>query len=131
MKFTSGLITTILSYLYNSNRPEILPAWIVFATITQLYSFGWDCRVSFDVLNIKSKNFMLRDEIIFPKINYYIWVVSTFFLRLTWVLYISPNISKSLLGSPEIFLLVFGYLQIIRRGIWNVIRLELEQVRNR
>lgn len=91
----------------------------------------WDNRVTFDLLNWKAKNFLLRDQLTFPKFDYYVSIVATLLLRCTWVLYISPNISQKFLGSPEIFLLVFGYLQIIRRGIWNNIRLEMEQIKNR
>lgn len=93
--------TAILSYMWQSSiNSTVFPAWIVFALITAVYSWIWDMRVTFDVLNLNSKNFLLRDEITYPKINYYLWIVATLLLRLTWVLYISPNISKNLLGSP-------------------------------
>lgn len=84
----------------SSINSTVFPAWIVFAVITAVYSWIWDMRVTFDVLNLNSKNFLLRDEITYPKKNYYLWIVATLLLRCSWVLYISPNISKNLLGSP-------------------------------
>lgn len=124
IKFSFGLSATILSYLWRqANNQGIFPAWLVCAIITAFYSFVWDLKMSFDVFNFRSKNFLLRDQIIYPKFNYYLWILLTFIFRCTWALYISPNIVRNLLGSPEIFILVIGYLQIIRRGIWNNIRI--------
>lgn len=101
IKFSFGLGTTIFSYLWrDANNAEIFPAWLVFAIVTALYSFVWDMRVSFDLINLNAKNFLLRNEILFPKKNYFIWIILTFLFRCTWALYISPNIVRNFLGSP-------------------------------
>lgn len=53
---------------------------------------------------------MLRDELIFPKRNYYVWIVLNFILRSAWTLNISPNIVQGFTGNPETFSLALGFM---------------------
>lgn len=78
--------------------------------MTTLVSFGWDCVNDWDLFNCKARNWMLRDRIVYGKMGYYVCVGVNFLLRCTWVLYISPSIANNKLGSPVIFVLVFGML---------------------
>lgn len=56
-----------------------------------------------------------------PARNYYIVMISNLILRLSWILTLSPSIVE-LFGNANIFTLVTGMLEILRRGIWNLLR---------
>jgi len=53
---------------------------------------------------------------------YYFVIFADFFFRLVWIFTLSPSIANQALGSPQIFSLVTGMAEIIRRGIWNMLR---------
>lgn len=130
-KFVLALLTAILSYLWKeANKDHIFPVWVVFACLSTLFSCFWDFKISWDLLHRDSSHWMLRSTLLYPVKNYYVWGFINFVLRATWTLNISPNILINVLGSAEIFTLVFGFLEIIRRGIWNLMRVEVEQIRN-
>lgn len=101
LKYFISLVTAALSYVFKLRYDyRIMPAWFVIGAITTIFTFYWDLRIDWDVLHLKSKNFLLRDKLIYKKHTYYISMVLNFFLRCTWVLYISPSITNHLLGSP-------------------------------
>ena len=97
----------------------------MFAIISTLFSFLWDTKIGWDLLDTKSKNCCLRDELIYPKRNYYIWTFINFLLRSAWTLNISPSVVREFIGSPEVFNLALGFLEIGRRGMWNLVRVEV------
>lgn len=84
------MLSTILSYLMKTNRDSVLPAWIIFAIITSIYTYYWDLKYDWLLLDRNSERFLLRDHITYPKKFYYILIVVNFFLRCSWVLTISP-----------------------------------------
>ncbi|PIA36307.1 hypothetical protein AQUCO_03400302v1 [Aquilegia coerulea] len=96
------------------------------ATVYQLY---WDFVKDWGVLNRKSKNPWLRDELILRKKGiYYVSIALNFALRLVWV----ETIMRFNMGRVESRLLDFfmASLEIIRRGHWNFYRLENEHLNN-
>lgn len=106
-------------------------AWIVVAVIATIFAFGYDVYNDWDLLHRHSRNYLLRDHLTFRKSAYYTCIVLNMVLRFSWIFYLSPNIVKNMLGSVEIFIFVFGSVEIVRRGIYNCIRVEVEHVRNR
>ena len=129
-KYTCAMISTILSYALQFNREQILPAWIIFAVITSIYTYVWDLKYDWLLIQRGSFRFFLRDKISYPKSFYYILIVVNLFLRCSWVLTISPDISNKFLGSSEVFLLLFAFLEIVRRGIWNMLFVEAAHIQN-
>lgn len=100
IKYGLALITAVLSFVWKKTTSgTILPVWITFGIITTLFSFIWDLKVDWDLLHLKSHNFLLRDRITYDKHIYYISIFINFLLRCTWIFYISPVITKNLLGS--------------------------------
>ena len=57
-------------------------------------------------------------------------MIGNFILRLAWVATLSPAIVDNTFGSPQIFSLVTGALEIFRRGLWNLLRVEKEHLEN-
>jgi hypothetical protein len=52
-----------------------------------------------------------------------------FIMRLSWMLTISPNIAL-IFGNSSLLTLVSGSIEIVRRGIWNLLRVEKEHINN-
>lgn len=130
IKYALSVLTTIFSYLYRNGTTNIFVAWITFAAASTIYSYAWDLKVDWALLERKSQHFMLRDKITYAPRFYYILMVLNLFLRLAWVLTLSQNITDKLFGSAELFKLVTGALEIIRRAAWNLVRIEKEHIKN-
>lgn len=50
-------------------------------------------------------------------------------MRLSWTLTLSPSIA-SYFGNSSLLSFVTGCIEIIRRGIWNLLRVEREHIQN-
>uniref|UniRef100_M1BFS8 Xenotropic and polytropic murine leukemia virus receptor pho1 n=1 Tax=Solanum tuberosum TaxID=4113 RepID=M1BFS8_SOLTU len=98
----------------------------VIATVYQLY---WDFVKDWGFFNLKSKNFLLRDELILKnKSIYYASIALNLVLRVAWV----ETVMHFNVGPFESHLLDFflASLEVIRRGHWNFYRLENEHLNN-
>ncbi|PON94804.1 SPX domain containing protein [Trema orientale] len=98
----------------------------VVATVYQLY---WDFVKDWGLLNPKSKNPWLRDELILKnKSIYYVSMALNVVLRVAWV----ETVMGFRVGAVESRLLEFllASLEVIRRGHWNFYRLENEHLNN-
>jgi hypothetical protein len=121
IKYTFSLASSVLSYLYKQ-QSSLLAAWLVVSVISTLYAYVWDLKMDWGLMNLDSKNFLLRKYLTFlPKRNYYIVIVTNFLLRLSWTITLSPAI-VSLFGDPNLVTFATGSAEIIRRGIWNLFR---------
>ncbi|KAL3578012.1 hypothetical protein D5086_019516 [Populus alba] len=98
----------------------------VFATLYQLY---WDFVKDWGLLNSKSKNLWLRDDLILKnKSVYYMSIALNIVLRVAWVetvIRFRPNVVESSMLD-----FVLASLEVIRRGHWNFYRLENEHLNN-
>lgn len=124
IKYLASLITATLSFQYNQGYPNLLGIWIISSAISTLYSYYWDLKNDWALLEPKSKNWLLRKYLTFePKRLYYIVMLSNLIMRLAWTLTLSPSVS-AYIGSPALLTLITGSIEIIRRGIWNLLRVE-------
>lgn len=121
LKYTVALISTILSFYLDNDRNRLFPAWLVFAIITSIYTFYWDLKYDWLLLEKGTSHPLLRDRLVFRKRFYYSLLVLNLFLRTSWVLTLSGTIVRNFLGSPEVFILLFSFLEILRRGVWNLL----------
>ncbi|CAI0463923.1 unnamed protein product [Linum tenue] len=97
-----------------------------FATIYQLY---WDFVKDWGLLNPKSKNKWLRDDLILKnKSIYYMSIGLNVVLRVAWVETVMGFRFKMVESRMLDFFL--ASLEVIRRGHWNFYRLENEHVSN-
>jgi hypothetical protein len=82
------------------------------------------------LLEPNQKNWLLRKYLTFqPKVVYYIIMVTNLIMRLAWTLTLSPSVSRTI-GSPALLTFITGSIEIIRRGIWNLLRVEKEHLKN-
>jgi hypothetical protein len=124
IKFFVSLVTAILSYVYNLGYPNLLGIWIITSFASTIYSYYWDLKYDWVLLEPNCKYWLLRKYITFePKRNYYIVIVANFIMRLSWMMTISPNVALYF-GNSSLLTLITGAIEIIRRGIWNLLRVE-------
>ncbi|KAL9364218.1 hypothetical protein Peur_042091 [Populus x canadensis] len=98
----------------------------VFSTVYQLY---WDFVKDWGLLNSKSKNLWLRDNLILKnKSIYYMSIVLNIVLRVAWVETVMGFRFNMVESRMLDFLL--ASLEVIRRGHWNFYRLENEHLNN-
>ncbi|XP_016994237.2 solute carrier family 53 member 1 [Drosophila takahashii] len=104
-------------------------AYITICIISAIYSLLWDLLMDFGLLRVwKGENLFLRDNLVYPKWFYYFVIVENTLLRFVWVLefvlvyqeVITPFNGKSIICFSE----------IVRRFIWNFLRLENEHLYN-
>lgn len=120
-----SLITALLSYLFQLNSKLyslIFWIWLIFAVLSTLYSYSWDIKMDWNLLQKNSENFYLRKIITFPKKFYYIVIFVNFIMRCSWTLILSSKIIEIIFGNSNTFNLCLGVIEISRRGFWNLFR---------
>ena len=131
-KYFFTLMVAIFSYLIGKykNEQKFVYLWIGFALISTIYSYSWDLKMDWGLLQNNRKNRFLRDKLIYPRNQiYYFAIVVNLFLRFAWVLTISPGLVSTIM-RPELFTLIIGSLEMLRRAIWNFLRVEKEFILN-
>ncbi|KAF8392157.1 hypothetical protein HHK36_022499 [Tetracentron sinense] len=129
-KYVSAMVAAGARITYARQPTQIWQIMVIatssVATVYQLY---WDFVKDWGLLNPKSKNLWLRDELILKnKSIYYFSIALNLVLRLAWV----ETIMHFNFRMVESRLLDFflASLEIIRRGHWNFYRLEKEHLNN-
>lgn len=119
-----------MSFLWKAGNNTIFNVWIVFAVISTTYSYIWDVKIDWGLFEKNSPNKFLRKFLCYPVNSYYFIILANLLLRLAWVFTLSPSIGTQAFGSRELFSLVTGMAEIIRRGFWNMLRVEREHIAN-
>jgi hypothetical protein len=131
-KYGTGMLVAICSSMRSivKSTPWLI-LWLIFAIIATVYSYGWDIYKDWSLGDRKSQNWMLRDQLLYPKWWYYAAAVANLVLRLMWTLTISPDVVASFLGlGKDGFTTVLVIVEVSRRAMWNIFRLENEQLNN-
>lgn len=89
------------------------------------YVLIWDFLIDWNLFNLKSKNFLLRDEISFKKWAYYLCMIANTVLRLLWVF----SIIKMTL-EKESWVFIVSFLEIVREVIWVILKVDNESYHN-
>eukprot|EP00047_Mylnosiga_fluctuans_P024087 m.152176 g.152176 ORF g.152176 m.152176 type:complete len:663 (+) comp9774_c0_seq10:2653-4641(+) len=122
----------ILSSAFAAVTPGVVsPAfivWIVAATISTAYSMIWDFTIDWSLFRTGAPHRFLRDKLLFPFQFYYFAIVCNVFCRLTFTL----NLSVGFFGVwfSDGVVAILAVIEICRRCIWNMLRLENEQINN-
>lgn len=122
LKYLATLLTAVFAFEYKLGLNHIQAAWIAFAIISSIYSFVWDLKMDWGLLEKNKIHPYLREKLVFgsPR-TYYLIIVGNFIMRLTWIMTISPKLA-SFLGDPNLVFLITGMIEIFRRGVWNLLR---------
>jgi len=123
-KYALSVCVTLLNLAQKSSAPDNAvfwrTAWQCVATFTTIMSYYADVVMNWGLGNASSKNWMLRDTLIFPVWTYYVAIVANFLFRLCWAINISP-------GQPYVaqnFVLIIGCAELFRRNLWLIFRIE-------
>ncbi|KAE9455501.1 hypothetical protein C3L33_12597, partial [Rhododendron williamsianum] len=130
-KYVSAMVAAGARLTYAQQTESKLWMAIVLVTslVATMYQLYWDFVKDWGLLNPKSKNPWLRDDLIVKnKSIYYVSIAFNFVLRVAWV----ETVMRFNTGQFESRLLEFflASLEVIRRGHWNFYRLENEHLTN-
>lgn len=125
-------ITTIyycLLSVYRIDRSDTNRAvFITFASINSIYTSTWDIVMDWSLLQVGSKNWLLRDNLFYKMpIYYYVAMVVDVLLRFQWIFYAFFNDQIQQLAATS-FLIALA--EIFRRIIWVLFRMENEHCTN-
>jgi hypothetical protein len=105
-----------------------LYAWLLSIIVSTAYTFIWDVLRDWGLW--QSDSGYLRKKLIFKKpVIYYFAMVANLFMRLMWTFTISPE-SLGIVMSELTFASILAIVEIIRRAMWNLFRVENEQLNN-
>nr|XP_054769588.1 xenotropic and polytropic retrovirus receptor 1 homolog [Lytechinus pictus] len=105
--------------------------WIFSAFCSSCYTLTWDIKMDWGLLEKKSYNKLLRDEIVYPEKVYYFAMVEDLVLRFIWS--VNNTMGQMDIGRGRnglIISTILCFLEVIRRFIWNFFRLENEHLNN-
>lgn len=104
--------------------------WVLFAVLSTLYSYVWDIKKDW---NLGDPNCgYLRKKLLYQKPNlYYLVMFSNFGLRCMWVFTLSGGVVNQFDIKRESFKFLIYLLEVIRRCIWNILRMENEHITQR
>ncbi|KAG5554259.1 hypothetical protein RHGRI_011952 [Rhododendron griersonianum] len=123
-KYVSAMVAAGARLTYAQQTESKLWMAIVLVTslVATMYQLYWDFVKDWGLLNPKSKNPWLRDDLIVKnKSIYYVSIAFNFVLRVAWV----ETVMRFKIGQFESRLLEFflASLEVIRRGHWNFYRI--------
>jgi hypothetical protein len=96
---------------------HITVVWIILAVISTSYSYYWDLSNDWCIF---------RKNKLIPRFWLRIAIVLNLFLRFNWIL----TVNTFLLFDKVLLSFIFSCLEIIRRYIWALFRVELEHTHN-
>lgn len=103
-------------------------AFIAFATINSIFTATWDIVMDFSLLQVGSKNWLLRDNLFYKRpIYYYFAMILDVILRFQWIFYAFFSNQIQQLAATS-FLIAFA--EIFRRIVWVLFRMENEHCTN-
>ena len=133
-KYLSSIITVLCISVqrYYSSLNILLIIRLLFGIISTIYAFCWDIFKDWGLGQYKYKFLRPYDELTFKIIIYYMAILFNFLFRISWAIALFPSafsISNSSFNF-HYFGLIFALIEIIRRCIWNIFRLENEHKNN-
>lgn len=114
LKNMTALSVGVLAYLTRLN-PGFKYLWIFVAAFCSCFEYWWDLKKDWLFFESDAKYRFLRNDLGYnnPSI-YYTLAIVNFFLRLTWVLTISPDMYRVLGVHNELFIMLFGFIEMSR-----------------
>ncbi|GJN85739.1 hypothetical protein PLIIFM63780_009310 [Purpureocillium lilacinum] len=128
-KYTMTIVSSVILSLYRIHAGHTLLAlFITFSIINSVYVSIWDLFMDFSLLQTHSRHFLLRDILALKRRwPYYAIMVVDPILRFAWIFYaiFTHNAQHSTIVSFMVSL-----MEITRRGMWALFRVENEHCAN-
>jgi len=96
---------------------------IIFFLIKKITFTLWDFIIDWNLLHFNSKNFLLRDKLLFPIYCYYVAIIIEILFRGSWLLLSNYH-------DNELINLWMSVMDISRRVMWVILRFESEFTNN-
>ncbi|XP_030647637.1 xenotropic and polytropic retrovirus receptor 1, partial [Chanos chanos] len=135
-KYSSVFLMVTFAGLYNKAREQPGPGlevevymylWAVATCVSVLVTVYWDIRMDWGLLR---GNGLLKEELVYSRqVYYYSAMLADVFLRISWAI----NILLAQMKDSASAVTVSGVLsplEVLRRCIWNLFRLENEHLKN-
>jgi len=107
---------------------EFFVLWVLAASVATIYAFIWDLVKDWSLTDPNHK--FLRKTLLYKRPGYYYAaMIGNLFMRCGWSLTISASVQEHTM-NPLAFQSVLAAVEICRRSMWNLFRLENEQVSN-
>ena len=128
IKYIGGLLNVIFTWVYGKKKSSKTRKYlhIGIGCASQGYMLFWDFFVDWGLGNIYSKNFFLRDKIVYPKFMYYGAMILNAILRFSWT-WNFIHINKK---YDEWKNFIMAILEAYRRIQWCIFRIENENTNN-
>ncbi|XP_010488400.1 PREDICTED: phosphate transporter PHO1 isoform X2 [Camelina sativa] len=129
-KYVSAMVAAGVRITYARESTTLwLTMVLVSSVVATIYQLYWDFVKDWGLLNPKSKNPWLRDNLVLRNKNfYYLSIALNLVLRVAWI----ETIMRFRVSPVQSHLLDFllASLEVIRRGHWNFYRVENEHLNN-
>eukprot|EP01134_Creolimax_fragrantissima_P003737 CFRG3737T1 len=129
LKYTSALPAIWLGHVLKTQNKgtdsPLYQGWILASIINTIYTYYWDLVWDWGLFDQSSSYFPLRPSMLYPKITYYVWIIVDLVLRCVWSVQLSNLVHLSTAQRT----LLFEFLEIFRRSLWNIIRVEYECIK--
>ena len=126
-KYSTGIANTLISYFYTKKKNQLrLDFRIFIGAASTLYSLFWDIYLDWGCGRKNEQNLFLREKLTYPKIIYYLAIAYDIIVRTTW----TWNFIEIRHSLSEWKNLLTCTLEVIRRAIWVLIRVENENLSN-
>ena len=128
LKYVGGLSNAICAWAYSRYKtPNTLIAHIAAGVVSQSYMLFWDIYMDWNLGRVTSKNFFLRDKIVYPKKMYFFAIITDAILRFSWTWNFFLLTNKK---YDEWYNVGLALLEAYRRIQWCVFRIENENTNN-
>jgi len=107
--------------------PVLKILWIILSVVSSIYGIIWDVKMDWG-LGDKNNKFLREKLLIGSSLLYYVCILLNIILRFTWTF--SLSIIEAEILDTEITTTIFSALELFRRFMWNIFRVENEQINN-
>ncbi|XP_024522602.1 phosphate transporter PHO1-1 [Selaginella moellendorffii] len=120
-KYLCGMLSLMAKFAYARTGSTLwFVSFIVISLCTTMYQLYWDLVMDWGLLQRRSRNPWLRDELILTKKAIYIAsMVVNSFLRFAWL---HSFLSFRAGTDQQVVQFMFAFLEVLRRGLWNFFR---------
>lgn len=129
LKYIVGLTNAYIGWLYNNNKVS-MTVYIVVGLAAVSYMLFWDFYMDWGLFRADSKLPLLRKNMMYPPYYYYCAMCFNFVFRLIWLMNFIKMPFLSKVTEGELKAIFFSAVEILRRTIWALFRVEHENVNN-
>lgn len=129
-RYGTSIILIIMSY-FELNKGSHAFIWIFMYLVCTEYTSFLDVYQDWGLLRKSKHGWLLRPNIYFRKSFYYWVIIFNLIFRFGWTLSLLPNqVFENKFLSTEFLMLLMAIMEIIRRTLWSVLRIERERSEN-